>query len=167
MRCWQQIAQFKALVRHVLTEMGPIPLQGVTDGSNAQPGDIGEYLQGNAQLNYAAYPTNTLGNVAPLVIPPGDWDIWSSASTTTAFGTVIFYLNPLPTGISNAMEGLSGAVDTATATTQLNAVFSGQMARGSFTVPTLMNFAVEVAQSSDAALLAGQFALRLEARRVR
>jgi hypothetical protein len=49
------------------------PQKGVTDGSNAAPGEVGEFLQAVIST-YVQLPTGTNTLVGSLVLPPGDWD---------------------------------------------------------------------------------------------
>ena len=49
---------------------GP-PFMGVTDGSDAGPGEIGEVLV--VDFPQAARPVNTQVTIATMTLPPGDW----------------------------------------------------------------------------------------------
>lgn len=56
---------------------------GVTDGSNAAPGQVGEYLSFNSgQITNVASGTD----IGPLSLSPGDWDV---IVTTSAYATAM------------------------------------------------------------------------------
>jgi hypothetical protein len=144
------------------------PIVGVVDGSDAAPGEVGEFLTAIGTFNYAASPATSTGQLAMINMPPGDWDIWASASFTTLIESTLFHLNPVPTGMSNSMFGLMGlfSVSNLVSMDVETLVLVGQTARGSFAVPTLLSFEVQVFQGS-ASLPAGTMILRVEARRRR
>lgn len=164
MDCWQQISQYQQFLMCMLSQMGPIPLQGVTDGSDAKAGNIGEFMTGSAVVAYAVYPANTIGNAAVMVLPPGDWDLWAYLDFSGPIGGAQYYLSPVPTGVSNNMMAVLGPLTTGAHSI---ARIVGPYARGSFTVPTLLPFYVNVNQSFDASLLAGSATMSVEARRRR
>jgi hypothetical protein len=82
----------------------PINLPGVTDGSSAPAGMVGEYLTGTgsaAAVTVASY----WRNCASLVLSAGDWDVWCDAYTTgmsSMFG-IALSLN------SGGVEGSTGS----------------------------------------------------------
>ena len=51
--------------------------KGVTDGSNAAAGDIGEFLTANASS--IALTANIQANIVSLALTAGDWDVWGGA----------------------------------------------------------------------------------------
>jgi hypothetical protein len=62
---------------------------GVTDGSNAAAGDVGEYLSntsGAVSLTSAA-----TANVVSLALPAGDWDVAGSVVFSPSAGTNSFF----------------------------------------------------------------------------
>jgi hypothetical protein len=162
MQCWQDIAQFQQFLKCMLSQMGPYPMQGVTDGSDAAAGVIGEFMTGTSSMAYAASVLTT-GNVSPLVLSPGDWDIWASMSTTGPFGGAAFNLNPAPAGMSNILRAWVGSYG---ATTFADGTVVGPYARGSFTVPTLLPFSIQV-DNTPGAEPAGTATLVVSARRRR
>lgn len=144
------------------------PIMGVTDGSNAGPGQVGEFLGGQVGFSYAAYPSITNQTVSLTVIPPGDWDLWAWIWLSTATSGAFFGLDPAPTGISNNMAGLNtfagaGALDNLSE----QILLLGAQARGSFSVPTLLPFVVIIDQSGATGLPAGTGELAFNARRRR
>jgi hypothetical protein len=161
MQCWQDIAQFQQFLACMLSQMGPFPMQGVTDGSNAAPGNIGEFMTATANATFAAGVVTTT-TLSPIVIPPGDWDLWSFSEQTVETGIVWYYASPQPVGVTNDMSGIAGAPGAGLLTRVI-----GLPARGSFTVPTLLAFHVEVHQDTVAGLLAGTLYLTVSGRRRR
>ena len=53
-------------------------VQGVTDGTNALAGYIGEVIQGTSALT--AIATNTIANGASITLTPGDWEVYGNAT---------------------------------------------------------------------------------------
>jgi hypothetical protein len=145
------------------TVVYPGPIIGVVDGSDAAPGEVGEFMTAIGTFNYAAGVANT-GSITLINMPPGDWDFTISSSFTTLIGSALFELQPIPTGMSNSMFGLNGNFGAMAPET---VIIIGQSARGSFAVNTVMTFLVEVDQAITAGLPAGVMTLRIEARRRR
>lgn len=148
------------------------PIVGVVDGSDAAPGEVGEFLSMDGFGTYAAYPTATVGTIPMLNMPPGDWDMWVSALFSSDIGGAFFQVPaPLPSRLSNSMAGymaLAAAVGLAGSTTPVEGVIViGITARGSFAVTTPINFTFRVDQSDNTSLPAGTIQLHMEARRRR
>jgi hypothetical protein len=145
----------------------PGPIIGVVDGSDASPGQVGEFLTAVGSFAYAAGNVGdglSTGHINLINMPPGDWDLTISASFSTVITSALFNLDPFPvTGMSNAMAGLNGNFTT---TTMEVAIIIGQSARGSFAVNTALVFLVEVYQGTTS-LPGGTMDLRIEARRRR
>jgi hypothetical protein len=145
----------------------PGPIIGVVDGSNAAPGQVGEFLFATGTFAYAAGTTagvTSTGHINLINMPPGDWDFTISASFSDLITSALFFLDPLPTGMSNPMFGLNGNFTMAGEAETV--VIIGQSARGSFAVNTMMIFEVQVFNSSTSDP-AGTMTLRIEARRRR
>lgn len=164
-----QRACLKQLLREVINEgTGLIgPIHGVTDGSNAAPGDVGEFLSFTGTFAYQGSPNFSVGTISLAVIPPGDWDLTVSASAGLNEG-MSFNVQPIPTGLSNGMAGASAIFSTSGGGQGAeNIVLIGQAARGSFSIPTLLPFSVSVNMVGTTGLPAGSMLMRLEARRAR
>ena len=143
------------------------PIIGVVDGSDAAPGEVGEFLTMSGTFSYGAGTAGGIGytgQIALLNVPPGDWDFTVSSSYSNLITASAFFLNPQPTGMSNEMFGLNGNLTFPGEVEEV--VIIGQSARGSFAVATLLSFEVQVYQSSTA-LVAGVMTMRVEARRRR
>jgi hypothetical protein len=138
-----------------------VPQLGVTDGSNAPVGYVGEFMQLTGTMAYADVPTYTTGTIQPGVITAGDWDLWAYAHLSSFVNGVIFQLNPQPTGMSNLLSGILGTLDQNLGTTVENALIVGQTGRGSFSVPTLLAFQCQVFQPAAAGAGTGPGTLTL------
>jgi hypothetical protein len=67
----------------------PVPVAsrtGVTDGSNAAAGEIGEYLA--AASGSVALTTGVQTNIISLVLTPGDWDLWGELRMAATAGSL-------------------------------------------------------------------------------
>jgi len=62
---------------------------GVTDGSNAQPGDVGEYM--TATGSAVGLVNAVVTNLASLALTPGDWDVSGSVTFNASAGTHSFF----------------------------------------------------------------------------
>jgi hypothetical protein len=148
------------------TVVYPGPIIGVVDGSDAAPGEVGEFLTAEKSFTYAAFAaggTTSTGQIELINMPPGDWDMTISSSYSGLITGSLFFLNPQPTGVSNAMFGLN---TNFTMAGEEEVIIIGQSARGSFAVNTLLSFEVQVYQGT-AGLTGGTMDLRIECRRRR
>lgn len=81
---------------------GYMPLQGVTDGSDAKPGQIGEVIS-SVVTTGVPLTTNVGATVASISLPPGDWDatgdvyLTGTASISSIFVATSFVAATLPT----------------------------------------------------------------------
>jgi hypothetical protein len=159
MQCWQDIAQFQQFLACMLSQMGPYPMQGVTDGSDAKAGNIGEFIMFNSNFSFPA--TSQTQAISVGVLSPGDWDCHVNANTPNAVTELGFALSPVPSGFSSNMTGglaLTSGADV------LNVI--GSMARASLTVPTLLPFTVS-SNVTGTGGAAGTGTLTFTARRMR
>ena len=84
-----------------------MPLFGVTDGSNAVAGQIGEVLQ--VLISAAVTLTNSVQtNVGSIALPPGDWDLTGELWITHGN-------SPAPTVLQTSLATTSGAFPAAPA----------------------------------------------------
>lgn len=149
-----------AIIAAIEASGSSLPLIGVTNGSDAQPGQVGEWVQFSQNFNYTAAAqtqTLTLG-----VLNPGDWDCWLYASGFAGtYNDCNFELNPVPPGFAGDMGAgnvsLSGPVSVTIPSTTV---------RASITAPSLIAVQIqtnEFNQTSGAS--SGNMTFR--ARRVR
>lgn len=61
--------------------------KGVTDGSDAAAGDIGEYI--SASVGPVALTTNTAADVGSISLTAGDWDVWGSVLFTSSGNNLV------------------------------------------------------------------------------
>lgn len=95
---------------------GDMMKAGVTSGSNADAGDIGEYVESLIAVGSAtALTTATAKNVTSLTLDPGDWDLEGIVSFSTAsatFSAIQGGINStsatIPTDGSEAYSGVTG-----------------------------------------------------------
>lgn len=149
----------KALVDGIAASGSNLPLLGVTNGSDAQPGQVGEYIQSNVNVSYTTAMQTQ--NVTMGVLQPGDWDCWQFCECTTFMTGVQFILAPVPVGFSNTMQG--AAVDS---NGQVGTVVNGSAARATLSVPTLVVFSL-VTNGEGAGPAAGTAVMSFNARRRR
>jgi hypothetical protein len=114
--------------------------QGVTDGSDAAAGQIGEYL--TASGSGIGLANNVVTTVATLSLTAGDWDVTGNVNFNAAAGTHTFFA----AGI--------GSVDTLfTATfptTAMGQAMSTATRRYNVTVATAVTLVAEVGTTSSA-----------------
>lgn len=143
---------------------------GVTDGSNAAPGVIGEFLEFSVNVQFPAYPGNVNTPVTVATIPPGDWDLQAACGPQGGnLRAIDFLLQPKPTGMNDAMRG------TMFITVASSGMFCGvndsvvvsQRSRGSFAVATPMVFTVILDNSGDPNSGASFVEMDMTARRMR
>ena len=60
---------------------------GVTDGSSAAPGMVGEVISATAS-GVAITPSGTSITLGSLSVPAGDWDIWAQVQITAGTGAL-------------------------------------------------------------------------------
>jgi hypothetical protein len=163
--CFNEVEQFKQLVADVIRQLGGPIERGITDGSNARQGEVGEYVTGSATFNYAAAPATSTGVVVPLVLQPGDWDISGFILFSTLVGGSSAMLTPMPAGFSNDMLGTIDLGATPS-TAGLLSVLQLSTVRANVTVPTPLALTLTVFQDV-AGYTAGFATVTTEARRMR
>jgi hypothetical protein len=152
-----------AIVEAIAASGSNVPLIGVTNGSQAQPGQVGEYLEFDASLSYLA--GNNSQAVSTMVLPPGDWDVQASVLMLNNANSILgvqFVLQPIPPGVvgvyasSMVLNAAASAAefDTMSVTTPVQ--------RANVTVPTLL-----VYQLGTYASASGAIAFLVRARRMR
>jgi len=112
---------------------------GVTDGSEAKAGEIGEYL--TASGGPLSIANNTPTNIATLPLTAGDYDVWGQVAFTAA-GTTH------PTQIGASISTVSATLQQAT--TLLGAAFT---TGATLTIGTAGSARVNVAAATTAYLV--------------
>jgi hypothetical protein len=80
-----------------------MPLQGVTDGSNAPAGQIGEVISSNVTTG-VPLTSNVTANVTSVTLTPGDWDISGEVWFSVGTGA--------PTNMQASLNTVSGTLAT-------------------------------------------------------
>lgn len=106
-QCWDEIAEWERFLLRMMEDLlqrnpnlisNALPTIGVTDGSAAQPGQVGEFIELGQAVPYGTAAQSQVVSLG--VLPPGDWDYWLYAIPTTAVSGLQFQLDPLPAGFS-------------------------------------------------------------------
>ena len=144
-QCWDDVKATKDFLKRIIDELiaeDPSliglaqPIIGVTDGSDAQPGQVGEYVRFQAGVTVPAISQTT--QVTLGVLPPGDWDCWAwltdfSVPVTTAQ----FYRAPPPPGFDDPLNSVTFTAGDAMVTTLVSVT-----TRALTSAPSLINFTV-------------------------
>jgi hypothetical protein len=164
MQCWGQVEAFRCMVTQIVNDIlgqsgGPVktgPIAGVVDGSDAKPGQVGEFYSNNIDGLAIPVGSNTM-TISAGVLSPGDWDCYAWCAAQEPLSYMWFGLEPLPTGVSNKM----GAIASNPGGNPVEITASSSMARASLTVPTLFPFQLVTENTGTAAATAGfRFAAR-------
>lgn len=124
----------QSLVDAIVASGSNVPLVGVTNGADAQPGQVGEWAETMVGITY---PTgSSTQSVTMGILQPGDWDVWAFFNPDQAISAVQFYLNPLPAGMMGG--NLPGWFIAATDVN--NALIISPVNRALISVPTLFVF---------------------------
>lgn len=98
-------AVIEAIIAGIEKSGSNLPLLGVTNGSYAQPGQVGEFVD-----FFAAVPFTTAANQSVTttmgILQPGDWDIWAVAQYSVPVISGEFFLAPQgvpPPGFSGSL----------------------------------------------------------------
>ena len=111
----------------------PNTFVGVTDGSDAQLGDVGEYISVD-NIDGVALTANVGATVCTLTLPPGCWEAWGCCDFAVAAG-VFFVDNPdqrapgiqpsqLGCGVSVTMDSLPTDEELILGTGVMQLIFS-------------------------------------------
>jgi hypothetical protein len=90
------------IVNNYITQ-NVVPRVGVVDGSNAAPGEIGEYYTNTTTVNVTGGISQTQ-SVTAGTLPPGDWLVVASLQLDEGVAGMYMALSPLPAGVSNDMS---------------------------------------------------------------
>lgn len=138
-----------------------LPLIGVTNGSDAQPGQVGEFVTFSV---FAPYPTSELQQtIVAGVLQPGDWNVWAWTAYSTYVTGALMNLNPQPPGFFDTM---TAQIYAGSGTDEQGLVVVAPMTQASLSVPTLVSFGV-LTNANGAGVAAGNVYLYVRARRMR
>jgi hypothetical protein len=141
----------QAIVDAIVATGSNVPLIGVTNGSDAQPGQVGEYVQfSNTGITYPAATSNT--QVVSLgILQPGDWDCLLYFGTYNFTGGIQLQLSSTPAGFSTDMYGVSISIGTSDDPNSWGGQVFGQPARALISVPSLVAVQLSSNVTNDAA----------------
>lgn len=134
---------------------------GVTDGSDTQPGQIGEYIQHTGTLGVPQ--TGSTMQMAVLgTLPAGDWDCWAYINFSVLVNDAQFAMNPIPDGFSGNLTAIQANTSALEAMILLSPTV-----RALTSVPSLI--ALEVITNSQGPTTSppGEMAITFAARRRR
>jgi hypothetical protein len=96
--------------------VGPLGTQvGVTNGSNAPAGDVGEFMSSDVtQANAVSTTSGTTLNVTHVSLTPGDWDCTGTVVEITASGTTATQFTAGISTTSAALPALENATNGGT-----------------------------------------------------
>lgn len=143
----------QAMIDAIVKSGAALPLIGVTNGSAAQPGQVGEFVE---FVQNVSVPSGTTSNqtVTMGVLQPGDWDCWGSAyfpMATTGLNLTQMTTVGFQNGVDAAFFGGTGEVGTVATTT----------VQGLISVPTLIVMQVTIETTAAGTLSLGYFARRM------
>lgn len=144
--CWDSSQALYALVKKVLqdviaSEPGLLTPTGVTDGSNVQPGQVGEFI--SFLDNFPIPATINFHQVIAVgTLPPGDWDCEARIECDSLVGGLDFFLNPVPDSASNGMETRLGIWVSATEAGMMDTIMSSPVCRINNSAPVLVTFEI-------------------------
>jgi hypothetical protein len=82
------------------------PIPGVTNGSAAAAGQVGEYLTASANVTGGMYG-QTNGTVVSLALTAGDWDVWAVMGVTPIMASATAWV-----WFTARIAGVQGTMDT-------------------------------------------------------
>jgi len=136
---------------------------GVTDGSQAAAGQVGEYFQSSTNYTFTV-AADEHHLVTAGILTAGDWQCTANVSPGAWLKGLAFQLSPQPAGFSTTMNGVAGDMSAATVSTSL-AIVAGTPARALLTAQTTVVF--DVRTNFLAAGGSGTGSLTFAARRMR
>lgn len=146
----------QAMIDAITKSGSALPLLGVTNGADAQPGQVGEWVMMTQSVSLTG-ASNETHVVSMGVLQPGDWNCWAFASfSPPVVSGSWLQLTPLPAGFATNLWLVDGPGGFGIASVQTRALIS---------VPTLIP--LEVQTNTGAAGTAGSAELFFFNRRQR
>ena len=88
---------------------------GVTDGSNANAGVVGEYISAQVTASTTGLTSTSTTNVTSISLAAGDWDVWGVVSYSYNTGTIATKtfagISTTSSTLSSAAAGYSALID--------------------------------------------------------
>lgn len=136
----------QAIITAIENSGSSLPTLGVTNGSDAQPGQVGEFIPFDLA---GTYPTGNSTQVLSVgVLPPGDWNLDGALGIGGSIDSVFTSIVPTPAGFSWNMGGYQ-AVSAAPSTASEFVIIPLVPTRASVSVPTLLPFTLTIAAGAN------------------
>lgn len=133
-----------AILAAIAASGSSVPLIGVTNGSAAQPGQVGELVEYNLTQTVTV-PTTGITTIFNMgVLQPGSWFVQAVIFPGMATDNMSFGLSPTPAGFTTACEGGMAV------TTSAESYLVGQPASANISLPTLLAFNVALQSTTPA-----------------
>lgn len=163
-QCWEDVRATKNFLRRMLADIiaeDPSliglsqPIIGVTDGTQPQPGQVGEYVQFDGTVPIAAGTSTQSLSVG--VLSAGDWDCWTWGYPSVGVDGLSWGLAPVPAGFNgNMLTAFWLSIPEW-------AIISSYQTRALTTAQSLIAFSLTVTNAAAA----GNFSVSFAARRRR
>lgn len=149
-QCYADVKRAQAFIKQMLIDIincdpsiigRGTPIIGVTDGSDAQPGMVGEWVLLSQQMNFGT--GSSITNITMGSLSPGDWDVGGYTLFSAAAGETDITLNPVPPGFTSAINmwtSVGGAVPS-------------PMTRALTSAPSLIAYTVNIAGATDTGIM--------------
>lgn len=164
-RCYEEVKRAQEFLKQMIKDIiacdpsiigSGVPLVGVTDGSPAQPGMVGEFVMFSTTITWVlGAQTWSAG-----ILQPGDWDVWlygRVAQGSVFYTSCELKLDPVPAGFSDVPAALD---DVGGASNSMLTSYAVQLLTA---VPTLL----PVLMTIGASAAGGQMYVAVAARRRR
>lgn len=153
-QCIQQNPAVTAAIIAAIEASGSsLPLIGVTNGTDAQPGQVGEWVRLTNSFTVPGGNNTTVINMG--VLQPGDWDCWAWLGMQMVLNDASFALNPVPAGFSDTLTQSLAVTNTSSVTWLL-----AFPVRALISVPSLLAFNVTTGNPGAAGTCELEFAAR-------
>lgn len=131
------------------------PTVGVTNGSSAAAGNVGQYIESNIGFGGgSALANGVAADITSIPVTAGDWDVWGSAGTDAAVATTTSQIQGWISIVSATAPGDAngGAYfnSGASLAAGVNSMTPVGMKRISVTVPTTVYLSIQASFSFDA-----------------
>jgi hypothetical protein len=136
------------------------PLIGVTDGSNAAAGQVGEFL--STSFTGIALASGQQGSCSSLNLSPGDWEVWGNAWIATLSGTSASYFAVNVGSVVSSVTPPATIISLGAGSLGVNSGLEAPRRRFNVTATTIVYLGVDVIYSSGTMTVSGnQYARRM------
>ena len=145
-----QVAGLNDEVAGLTTQLGSVG-QGVTDGSDAAAGMVGEYL--TASGSGVGLTNNVMTTVATLNLTAGDWNVYGGVTFNITSAASSHY----GAGVDTLGQTMIATIPTGSGTWMLSA---GAPVRRNVTAPTMVNLVAQAGFTSGSVSADGTISAR-------